>query len=333
MHKGKPLAWTIGLAPMLALVAGCGAGKTIELRYDRPPAYEISQSVRKLAVAEFGGQSLADRRWGDIASDQLASDLDAYNRKFQRYELVDRKRLKGIMDERDLQLAISDTASATKAGKIANVDAIIYGSVRVNTRDEHATKMVPDFAHPGSFKTVPYTKRYCMASVNFTMDDINTSKTLAAVTATREYDSDKDTQPGAAGLAKKLGFGGGSLPPADQVVNRLIQECVQEFLSKVSPHEQVVRERLAKGKSDAVDTGNKLAEASDYKGALEVYLQAIKEKPDDHGAMFNAGLMCEAAGDLKQAQDYYDRAFRLKPEEQYIRARQRVRTEAVRESP
>jgi predicted TPR repeat methyltransferase len=95
----------------------------------------------------------------------------------------------------------------------------------------------------------------------------------------------------------------------------------------------VVRERLAKGKSDAVDTGNKLAEASDYKGALEVYLQAIKEKPDDHGAMFNAGLMCEAAGDLKQAQDYYDRAFRLKPEEQYIRARQRVRTEAVRESP
>ena len=321
---GAPLLLVL---PWTALLAGCGAGKTIELRYDRPATYEISPSVRKLAIAEFGGTTEADRRWGDLASDLLGSQLDAYNKQYSRYELVDRKRLKGILDERDLQLAISDTASATKAGKIAKVDAMIYGNVKVIARDEQATRMVIDPLSQ-SMRPMTYTKRYCMAAVNFTMDDINSSKTLATVTATRDYDSEKKDK---GGVGKVFGMSGGAAA-SDDILRQLIGECVDEIVAKISPHQVVVNVALQKGKSKAVDAGNKMAYAGDYNGALEMYLQGVSARPDDVGAIFNAGAMYEAQRNFPKALELYDRAIRMSPEQEFIDARQRVRGEGTSKS-
>ena len=95
----------------------------------------------------------------------------------------------------------------------------------------------------------------------------------------------------------------------------------------ISPHEVVVPVQLAKGKSKLVGTGNKLAVAGDYREALDCYVGAMAENPEDHGAVFNAGVMHEALGQFKQAESYYDRARKMEPKEQYIFARRRVRTE------
>jgi hypothetical protein len=47
-----------------------------------------------------------------------------------RYQLVERSRLKAIMDERELQAAdLIDPATAAEVGKAAGVDAVITGSV------------------------------------------------------------------------------------------------------------------------------------------------------------------------------------------------------------
>ncbi|MFP3937931.1 MAG: tetratricopeptide repeat protein [Phycisphaerae bacterium] len=306
------------------MVSGCGGGEEITLTYERMPEYKIPSDVRRVAVAEFGGQTRQDQRWGDIASDELAHALDEYNRQYDRYELVDRKRLGAIMDERDIQLAVSDTSSAVEMGEIADVDAIIYGSVRVNTRDERGTRTAFDPLRQ-STKTVHYTRRYCMASVNFTMDDIETSKTLATVTVTREFDSEDDE--GSAKMVKHLGFSGDGPPPTDQIVSGLISECVDTFVSKISPHKVVVTEELAGGESDAAKHGNEFATSGEYADALELYERAIETNPDDHGSMFNAGLMCEALGRFGEAERYYDRAIDLKVDKKYILARKRVRQE------
>ncbi len=318
-----------GLAFSAAWIAGCGPEKAIEIRYERPAEYQISPQVRRVGIAEFGGQSSRDRQWSQIASDRLAAALDVYNRKYNRYELVDRKRLKAILDERDLQIAISDSASADTAGKLAKVDAMIYGSVKVTARDDRGTRTVFN-PLSRSMKTVTYTKRYCLGAVNFTMDDVKTGKTLATVATTHEYDSEKDKKSGAAGIGRAMGFGGDDLPPTDQVISRLIDECVREFLSKVCPHEVVVTEKLQSGKSKIVSTGNKLAVAGDYEEALDCYQQALGQRPDDHGAAFNAGLMHEALGRGKKAEEFYDMAFRIKPSEKYVFARKRVRVEGAK---
>ncbi len=318
--------WGLCLSLVAGVLVGCGPEYKVNLRYDRPASYEIPESIRTLGIAEFGGQDSQDVEWGNIASDRLAAQLDTYNRRYDRYQLVDRKRLKAVLDEQDLQAAFSDSSQAIKAGKIANVDAMIYGSANVTTRDEQITRTTFDPLRRG-MKEVHQTKRYVMAAVNFTIDDVQTSKTLATVSTLREFDSEKDGGSGGARVMKMMGVGGGDLPAADQILSGLIDECVQEFVAKISPHQIVTTEKLRKGKSEAVKTGNKLAAAGEYAEALEVYQAAIAAAPADHEAIFNSGVVHEAMGSLADAEQCYDRAFKLKPEEQYVLARRRVRLE------
>jgi tetratricopeptide (TPR) repeat protein len=89
----------------------------------------------------------------------------------------------------------------------------------------------------------------------------------------------------------------------------------------------MVTEKMETGASKIVETGNKLARAGDYDEALECYTRALQTNPDDHGAMFNAGLIHEAKGELAAAEQYYSRAFAIKDREKYVLARARVRTE------
>ena len=198
----KIMRLTLPLAGVfLFALSGCGPEEIVHLSYDRPAQYEIEPSIRQIGIAEFGGKTSDDKRWGDVASDRLASQLDIYNKKFQRYQLVDRKRLKAILDEQDLQAAFSDSSKAIEAGKIANVDAMIYGSVTVNHKDEKATRTVFDPMRR-STKTVSYTKRYVMAAVNFTIDNVQTGKTITTVSTMREYDSEKDKAAGGSSMTK-----------------------------------------------------------------------------------------------------------------------------------
>jgi len=306
------------------LLGGCNPKKKIQLRYERPADITVPGEIKRIGIAEFGGTSPEDKRWGTIASDRLAAALAEYNRKYHRYELVDRQRLKAILDERDLQIAISDGATAGKAGKLANVQGMIYGSVRATAKETRANRQQFDPLKMTT-KTVYYTHRYCVATVNFTMDDIRTGKTLATATTSREYDSDKGDSKFS--MVKKVVGLGSDAGELDKIVARLVDDCVHDFLRQISPHEVVVTEEVQPGKSPVVGTGNKLAAAGDYSEALECYEAGMKQKPSDHEATFNAGVMQEALGRFAQAEALYDKAFKMDPKERYVLARKRVRAE------
>ena len=85
-------------------LCGCNPKKKIQLRYERPAAITVPGEIKRIGIAEFGGATAEDKRWGAIASDRLSAALAEYNRKYHRYELVDRQRLKAFLDERDLQI-------------------------------------------------------------------------------------------------------------------------------------------------------------------------------------------------------------------------------------
>ena len=308
----------IGFFGVGIILSGCGSPVALEFRYRRPAEIQISQRIKRIAIAEFTG----NRQWGGIASDQILSLLDEYNRKYHRYELVDRARLADILKQHDLNLAISDSAAAVQAGKIAGVDAMIYGRVRVASHDEHTFRRVYD-PIAKRMKTVPHLRRYCRVAVNFTLDDIQTGKVIVTISSTREYDSDKS---GGHSFSSMMGFSG-KIPPADKVIMELINQCVHEFVNKISPHEYVVVEKLKRGKSKLVRAGNEFAAAGDFSTALKYYQDAFEMKPEDDGAMFNAGVICEAMGKMKEAAEYYNKAIQIKPKRQYIRARRRVLTE------
>lgn len=296
------------------LLPGCGEEKAeISIRYDRPALYNVSKSIRKVAVVEFGAQSGTEKKWGEIATDKLTSVMDAYNQKYHRYEIIDRKRISALMDERDFQMSIADTDQAVKFGKIANVDAMIYGSVYI-IQNVEVTKTPIKF----SDVTIPITtRRYqATAEINFTMDDIQTSKTICSVTVMRKYDSkNKEDKKKYKKYEKNL----------SAITTLMIQECVEEFIAKVSPHQVFVKVRLEKGKSPLTAEGNKFAKEQEYADAIDLYRGALNDQPDDYGAMFNMGLCYEALAQMSKAYDAYSRAVKLHPESKFIRARRRVR--------
>ena len=316
----------------LILIATTACSKTprIKLSYFRGAKYTIPKQIKNIGIAEFGSSGNAGSQWGEITSDRIEARLDAYNRKYKRYQLVDRRRLKAIMDERDLQMAISDTSSASKAGSIANCDAMIYGNVKIVCNDRRKSRKVMDYK-TNRMKTIWYMHRYCVAVANLTMDNISTSKTLASISLTREYDSDKKTINNDASKLEKfasiLDNSPKDLPPASKTISNLIDQCVNEFVARISPHEVFFMERLLKGDTELVKNGNKLAEVGDYREAIEVYLRAIDMEPADHEAMFNTGVMYEKLRQLDKAIVYYNKAIKIEPASKYYRARKRAKVE------
>ncbi len=75
-------AVVLALSP--ALVVGCGKGPMVAIVYDHPAEYNIPGRIRKVAITEFGGKGGSEKKWGSIAADRLASQLDKYNKKFHR---------------------------------------------------------------------------------------------------------------------------------------------------------------------------------------------------------------------------------------------------------
>ena len=304
------------LIALAGLVGGCGQEDgQISIRYDRPAKYHIPKTVRKIAIVQFGAKKGTEKKWGEIATDKLTSAMDEYNKKFHRYILVDRKRVSALMDERDFQMSIADTDQAVKLGRIANVDAMIYGSVYVAENIEVHKSSIPT-----PYGTIPVTtRRYqSTAAINFTMDDVHSTKTICSVTVMRKYDSkDKADQKKYKKYKNNM----------SAITTMMIQECVDEFIAKVSPHQIVVTVRLEKGKSKLTSQGNRFAREHEYADALDVYKGALRERPDDYGALFNMGLCYEALGKMDEAYQCYSKAVRLRPKAKFIRARRRVRME------
>jgi len=314
---------SLALAAAAPLLAGCFEQEvTVTLSYDRPAQVVIPDKVKRIAIARFAGANVQDQRWADITADKLSSELGKWSREYHRYELVDRGHLAQVLKEQDLQIMTSD--QAVSAGKIAQVQAIIFGDVRVQTRDEPAQRQQYNIV-TRRMDTVYYRKRFCLVSVSLTMTDVDNSKQIHKFAIPKQFDSDKEG--GNAAIMKMFGMGSDNPPPVDDTVNKLVDEVVKEFTAQVSPTRAQVPVKLEPGASETVATGNKMAKAGDYAGALDVYKTAMQQKPDDDGAVFNAGVMQEALGHFAEADQLYFKAFQMGKKQKYIDARQRVHRE------
>jgi len=311
--------------PMIGLIlGGCGGdSKPFILSYQTAAMVEVPTNIRKVAVSEFTTKS-GQKSYASIAADDLVSNLDATNSKFKRFELVDRRRLDEVMKERDLQIAISDSSSALKVGKLAEVHGIIYGSIETYAKTQH--KSHPSIGLDGRPTVKTTLQTTCGVAINFTMDDVNTGKTITSRMFKADYDSEK-AGSGSMGskIASGMGFGSDNTPAVDKIMQDLIDECVKQFVAVISTHDTQVKVQLESGKSKYVKEGNEFAMSGEHADALRKYQQAIQEKPNDDVAYFQAGLMYEGMKDFRNAEAMYQKALDVKVDKKYVEARARVR--------
>ena len=308
---------TATLAAVVAALSGCSKPPTISLRYSRDAEYRIPTGVKRLAIAQFSGKSERDAKWAEIASDKLASAIDDAGRHERRFEQLERKRLKEIVDEQDLQTVAGD-AAATRLGKLAGADAVIYGTVHVVTEEKLRQRPLGSSFH---------RHRFVMVSITYYMVDVNTARRLASTTIKREYDSSKAHGGKTLKMLEEAVIGIDALP-VDKAIDDLADKCTRGFVGRIAPHEVTVTVALEKGKNGKlVGAGNKLAGTGEYVAALAYYEQAIARNPRDHGAIFNAGAMYEARRQFGKAATLYKKAFDLVAEQKFADAWNRVRRE------
>ena len=122
-----------------------------------------------------------------------------------------------------------------------------------------------------------------------------------------------------------VGEGRGRAGQLDDGIRAACRVAVEKFLGRVYPDDAEMAAPLAGGWTRYDYRGRVLAEQGDYAGALVMFGKAIDARPDDHAALYNAGVVCEALGDYEHAVRYYGRALRLAEEADYQRGLERVK--------
>ena len=107
-------------------------------------------------------------------------------------------------------------------------------------------------------------------------------------------------------------------------IHHVLRACVDSYLSEIYPANFPISVRMARGGTDYDRQGMRLASEGDYTGALEYFRLAIDAQPDDDGALFNAGLMCEYLCDFERAGKFYRRALALMDKPDYNNACERI---------
>jgi curli biogenesis system outer membrane secretion channel CsgG len=317
MHLARVIGLTI--VNICILAAACGGATKVYVAVSQPPEVPLPDSVKRIAVVEFATKDSQSHAYGGIAAARLNSLLASA--PGSKFELIDRTHLKGVLAEQDLGASgVTDSSTAIKTGKLLNADAIVFGTVHVETSTDTVEKPTVNvngyIPGVGSKNTV---RRSAVVNVTFNMVEPETGKVLATRSVSRSYDSEK--AGGNKGL-KKLVSGGGAPASTESVVNNLIEDCVDEFGGRVAVHVDVYEFELMTPRGSKA--GNTFAEGGDFAGAAKQYELATKADAKDHAAFYDLAIMKLMLNEPKVALDMLDQVIAMKTDKKYIQTRQRL---------
>jgi len=108
-------------------------------------------------------------------------------------------------------------------------------------------------------------------------------------------------------------------------IQAVLRKTVDFFMNQMFPEEMTIACPLARGKSRYDELGRRAAATADFERAFEYFRKAVDEYPDDHAALYNAGLVSETLRNYPRALKYYQRALKLSHVPEYSIGLHRVR--------
>lgn len=347
---------------VLFFLQSCGVPK-VTVKVLRPPDLDL-KGIEKIAVADFQGPG-----W---SGSQAASMLTAKLFDAGRFQIVEREKLAGVLEEQALSLSgVVDKQSAAEVGKILGVDAIVYGEVTsYQTGDPIEGSKFRKVVKSGEYKKEevvsdqPYRVRTATVGIGFRIVDVNTGQLKMARTGSASIRPEDELS----GVRKALYVLTGMVvisaaiavlskvlsqekpeegedeeraspfpPPAevpppppppllpeDEILNDLMGEVVDAFVTQIAPHYEMVTRTLEED-GGLVKMGVEYAQNGLWKKARVAWKEAIRLSPDDDLAHYNLGVAYEVQGELRLAAEEYEKALSIKPREPYMRALVNVR--------
>ncbi len=276
------------LIAAIFVAGGCAISQNvITIKNIRVAEYPVSLEIKNLTVVRFGPASEEEAKWARLVPAKIVSRLQ----ETKRYKFSKSRQLRTAESCVPTEV-VKDSEGARTIGRRAGADAVIYGYMTVNTYEPSNNR----------------GRRYCRVELGVTMVEVASGRTIIVLTTSKGHE---------------LNVG----ESMDGAIERLIDGRVDDFVRQISDRRVEFTVEMEDGRDTIVKMGNKLAEDGKYTEALSCYETAIRMLPTDHGAIFNAGVMYEAMGDLKQARRMYDRSARVEPKKKYTDAFRRVSIE------
>lgn len=297
--------WLAAFCAAVSLLASGCSTMTVELRSNPKPPPKLAD-VKRIAIGGVQSRSpLVDEQY---FSGVLASKIA----ETQFYTVVERGKAQKLLAEQGFQMsAVVDERTATKAGQMLGVDAMVFGEVSAAKVSTHqGTKafdvLQPDGTTQRQVKRTAYKKG--VVSVNLELVKVSTGEKILSFAKTEEVQEPPFREAiGDAQIAQ--------LGTDDSIVRELVEELCLQFVDGIRPLVAVGKRVIHKGESPEMERGYALAQQNLWDMAAEQWQKAVQSNSNNAAAYNNLGVAAERNGDRATAEEYYKKAVSLAPTE------------------
>lgn len=325
------------LAVVPSALGGCSSREShfVEISYTLEPSKALPPGLTSIAVlpAELGPAT--DPKWSQLASNVVINLLHEANAHSDvELTVVAREETKKLVAEADLAAAGLIQSDRPGADPVLHeIEGIVVSRIDVKVETHRGRERTIDSInlsaltgnkkhHRGPlFHTseVPTVSRTMTVHSSFKLIDAKTGK---------EWESSVSRHQGTDETRVSPFFGSGKteadLTPRDRIIGTLVERGAREFVGKLVP--RVVRQgiRLKSSSHDDCEAGVRLLRADMYENALARFRATLADDPEDHRALFAAGVACELTGRYDEALRYYRLACAEDDKDEYLENKQRL---------
>lgn len=308
---------SVFLLLVTCLTTGCA--QTAVVQCWEPAEIDVT-GVNRIVVADFTGEQ------GEAISAALSASL--WENEF--YTVVDRSELKpgirtaSFSERPTIQEVLSRAQAAGIDGVILGsviehrCDDQILGSTDLNLfQDEADQDGVTTRSNGLTVESNEILLREGTVTIAFRLVDSETGEIRASQQISRHYSG-------------RMENGEGTLPTSGEVLEKLRNQCVNDVVQMLAPHEMSCEIKLAtcdfwsKGARD-VKIALELASKGDWEGAERHWHEALTKNPENHAAMFNLSIAAARRQEYDIAEQYVLDALRLEHKKCYTQGLETIR--------
>jgi tetratricopeptide (TPR) repeat protein len=113
-------------------------------------------------------------------------------------------------------------------------------------------------------------------------------------------------------------------PIVDELVNRVLSTTINQ----IAPHYVTESRKIEEGESDQMEAAVEYVKRNLWDDAYEIWEMVLQnpsaEQEDRVAATYNIGLYYELVGQLDMAEEYFDKAFKMSGNDDYLDSKARV---------
>ncbi|MCH7527208.1 MAG: tetratricopeptide repeat protein [Planctomycetes bacterium] len=326
-----PSCWMV--CSLVLFPIGCATERAfVTISYVVEPTKGVPPGMNAVAVMDSKVNTVTDRKWSELAANMIQARIQTANERFgANLRVADRKHLAEGLAEQDLAAAgVTRSSTAGQGGQVMEVDGIIESEI--NVKVEKHRGMATTIAGlsglggkgwgGGDIRTrqVETVSRNMVVQTTFKLIDTVNNRNWITFSPRPFRQSDRTKTFFLFGSAQTEA----ALTPRDEIIAAAVEKGVAEFVSQIVPCEMIHEIVVESSTNKNCVSGVQMLRADDFDTATFHFKAALADDPNDYRAAFAAGVAAEASGHYAEALRMYRRAYGLRPDPKYSRAKNRL---------